>query len=147
MKSLQLDRKSLHYHLAVEYGDMSEFYPCNNICSYLKRVFRGIFFVVVFITIGGVLASLLWADLLGWLIASLQTHTVLNLSPRGLGAIVSNMGIIALFGIKYILDRMNYVRTTRKKKLPTFLSEAYRSFKEKSCIPINFNDLEVEEDS
>jgi hypothetical protein len=144
MRPLELNRTSWHYRLATIYGPMSGHYPREDICSYVRAVLRGVCFVVFLSAIGGVLIGMIYGNLLAWAIASWQYHMLIHMDPPAVAgvAVTSALALAGIFAtIASWVTRKLRSRDRHVSKKPTFIGEAYRSFKEKSCVPIQFPEL------
>lgn len=157
MKPLNIDRGSLLWRLASVYGPMSERYVELNgtdICTYTRAILKGFikFLVILGLSMFGALCV---ADFGAWVVAGLVESFVGPDIPAGITALF--VGFLAiLFGgtfIRLVWDElMEYrYRQRRKKQLengmdpeeepePSFIVEAYRSFKDKYCVPMKFKD-------
>jgi hypothetical protein len=95
---------------------MSTKYPPDNICDYLGHVVRGLLLTILStLLISGVLAFI-YGNLVGWFIASIVLHTL-------------HICLLVGFIIYKVVPNLPNL---------TFIKTAYRSWREKSCVPIKF---------
>lgn len=135
---LTFDSKSLHYKLAL-LGGLSEYDDDSNICEYTRHVMFGMVIVLLIglliAFMGTILANMLFA------IGFSLTYGMLIFSEAAIaGFIVSTIGAI-WFGIWKLHDAADeYRRNTRHepKKPDGFVKHAYKSWKEKYCVKIEF---------
>lgn len=129
MKNFDVSRESWHYNFVSKFDSAPD-----NMCEYIIQVIKGIALVLAigFIA-GGVIAAVL-GDLIGYLFACLVTHTLLPLSEAGM----TEIGILVT--ITAINDKIWTRKFVSKQQSPSFIKQAYRSWKDKYCIKINFKD-------
>lgn len=161
---LELDRKSWHYRLAADYPPHAlKSYDLVNqdICSYTRAVLRGLLFAFGITMVLGFVGSCV-ASFLAWLIVALQYNMLIEDNGLALiGFMFVSAGIIAtiLLGIfSWREDRKYAARQKRREyyeayykehgyypdeapeaaKKPSFIVEAYKAFKQKYCLRVEF---------
>ena len=146
MKHYEIDPDSLHYRLASFYADYNEHYH-RDVCSYWRKVVRG-FFNILFglfalFLVGGSLIhfglGVIFAIFTGapWE-ATWQMGIVLIAILLAVIFIVGGL-ILMLFSWLTSLaigSVKTAVRKAAAKDQPPFIITAYRSIKEKTCIPV-----------
>jgi hypothetical protein len=157
MKQLNIDRGGLLWRLASVYGPMSERYVERNgtdICTYTRAILNG--FIKFLLILGlSMFAALCVADFGAWVVAGLVESFVHPDIPAAIAAVAVAFLAILLGGafIRVAWDElMDYRYQQRRKKQlengmdpeeepePSFIVEAYRSFKDKYCVPMKFKD-------
>jgi len=136
---ITLNRKSWHYWIASNLGDIEDD-EITNICTYLRHIIKGLFVG----TIAGLFASLLTFFLttaayhyLGVLLGIVHRDaTKYEQVGGGIFIVTAIVAAIILIAVK-VQNFMEYAKT---EKDVGFVRTAYRSFKEKTCILINFKD-------
>lgn len=154
MKQFQLNTKSWHYRLAAKYGPMAYRSPCKDICSYSRCVLWGTLIVVICSLITGSVMSIFFSDFLAWAVFCL-IHEYVEISLGGLtGIILAGMfatiitSIILLINfpdstfsrtvVSFFSTVGGYIARSSRPSKSSFLIEAYRRFKEKSCVEVKY---------
>lgn len=131
MKEFVLKKNSWHYKIAnFMHGNAD---CCYDICSYTRRFFIGLFFMVfvttALILIGGVVLFGI-GNIFGWLFLGYQFNPISSIVP-GLA-----LGVVLIVAIEKIKNL--YQNKIISKKEPGFVGLAYRKFKDKTCTRIKF---------
>ena len=141
MKPLLLNRNSWHFRLATVYGSTYADYPREDICSYSGAVLKGFSRVLLFTLLVSIGVSVLYSNLLAWIIICIKLRTFVPMMEIAAISITLHITLIAL-GLATRLYKIlwgSVIKTARKPEpKPTFLSKAYKSWKDKTCVPIDF---------
>jgi len=126
MKPFIVRRSSWHWYLA-NFGTSCH---ADDICAYTREVLAGAWLVALCSTlIGGFTAVL--SDLLGYLLATLFNWSLIE--PRDLTAgTLIVLGVVAVFVTVFLLRE----RVDVNVRAPSFVREAYASWKDKYCVEI-----------
>jgi hypothetical protein len=148
MNAFKINRGSLHYRIAHNYGGYDKDEHRGDICAYTRRILLGMFFIAVII-VAGALAAICVTDLfmaLGFIIFSTG-------SLQGPGIIA--LGVVLAFLVTaayiYAMDKWSEKRRAARyhrremeeagTPLPdSFLSTAYKAWKDKYCMKIELVD-------
>lgn len=162
MKPFIVRRDSLHYRLAVTYGPLHPnfFYHDDvDFCRYVRAVIQGAIKVAL-LTVIACLVAVGIGDTLALGAASLVAWSLISPNwPAGATLVVlSSVICVCLFAASFMLlvelkdtliERMQARREVEaeKPKQPRFLVQAYRSLKEKYCLPVKLADQVNTQDS
>ena len=130
MKTLTFNKNSWHYKLAALNND----WHSTDICSYSKSVIIGLLgCIILFIGAIGYSITVMW-----FLMACLvSVKTGINvIDTQAIAGAVMLFGPFAVFGMFKYLDSP----TSYKKKPDSFITTAYKSYKEKFCVKIEFTE-------
>lgn len=140
MKYTKLNVNSWHYKLAESVG----YDPDNNdICSYTRRVIVGIFCLVALIVFIAATSAAI-SFLLVHMVLGAYFYFAYGLVPAfefffGWGIVIVS-AICAACNLSYLkLKERKYLRDTEEKE-PSFFVTAYRSWKDKFCVKLQFVD-------
>jgi len=160
-KNLTLSTRSWHYRLANVYWVFSpiENFTWPTICSYLWRVLGGL--IVAFcVFIGALAVSFCVLDFALWALVVYQYNVFIDVTETaGVGAVLVLLATVAgliaggtrLVGgsvgdhvamamLSRVVERcLDWMETPSEKSASPFLI-AYRSFKDKVCLKIDFKD-------
>ena len=143
MKPLNFDSTSWHFRLATVYGKGSEGllkYNGIDICSYIRLVLGGM--CVAALTIA--LVTLAMWGVVDLVLVTLAGLTLADMSYLGQLSVtivaVLVVSVIVLAVISIVEERLNRrARQTPELKRPSFIKQAYRSLKNKTCVYVNFD--------
>ena len=140
MKPFVFSKDSWHYWLATEVGNFKDYIENTDICTYTRAVIKGAFWATVAVAVMCGLAYWITITLVWWVVV-LQHGFFDAGGPIVLTAIVVIFGGSALIaeGVPWLYrkarNRIGANVTRREKvKTDTFVTEAYRSWKEKTCV-------------
>jgi hypothetical protein len=143
MEPYTVSSKSWHYHLATFW--ISDFTDKRNItlCTYLWRMLCGSFILVLSLalTLSFVIAlgeSLFYE--FRWLLQLLIQHEHTTFPQQGLIALGGTLGVLVL-GAFRLLSYLNGLRKPARRvpKDPSFLRQAYDSWKNKYCVRVRID--------
>lgn len=139
VKPFTLNKKSWHYVLANRFTvcGVSEYYE--DICSYTRKVFVGIFWATITFAISLlVLASSV--DFLVWVFVTIKEGIFFAPDNKAiLGITITGLIILGLvmFGFIKTIDAFKKF-TGKQNSIPSFIALAHHSFKDKFCVKITF---------
>jgi hypothetical protein len=144
---IQLNRKSWHFWLASKFGDYCYSEPeYQNVCTYTRCFLKGliVFIISTILTVfmGAIFLGLpLFA--LGWLIGYMFGFFSLFDPKSRLADTVFSGFLLSLMWIVFgiIFGIVKFWKNGKKfaaVKQPSFLKVAYRSWKDKYCIKVEF---------
>jgi len=143
MKSITFNRNSLHYRLATVYGSYDGSWDCDkNFCTYSKSVFRG-FLLTLVIVIAGVMLLAPQINMLIWLAVRLPSQKLIP--PDEINSFIIGATFIAIEivgGLLVLKFKLGDSKTYISNIIPTtpsFIKTWYQSFKDKTCVKIDFN--------
>lgn len=142
MKPQTYSKKSLHYRLAHVYAKCYEWdLQYMNICEYTRKVLFGFFLAILLsFVVGGVLGG--FTDFLIWFYVALTTGQYVELHSVGIFGVSIVVGSLVLVGSAMLKDKYHSYKRHKviheQPKPPSFIAEAYRSFKDKVCFKVNF---------
>lgn len=146
---MKISKKSWHYEIISRWGEISNVYTQNgksNICLYLKGLLAGLFNLVL-IAIMSTIGLLSVIIPIEYLIASLTTgYFGSTIGYKGiiLADVFLIVGIamytFSLIGLILFLVHTSYKKLTNKVRINknSLIVNAYKSFKDKVCIIIDF---------
>lgn len=149
MKTLEFSSNSWHYTFAARGG----YWPASqDFCQYVRCVIWG------FIKLVGIACMIFGAiycvgDYIAWVVECINTRSFVKIDPftdpwtigRTITSVVLYL-FITIVAIAYailIADYYQESRSTSKQVVeekPSFIAEAYRSFKDKVCFRVTFKD-------
>lgn len=132
MRELEYKRQGIIWRLASTYGPLHEFETETDICTYWRAVLKGSFLVAL-LTLLAVTISAGVADFGAWLAAMVVCQ--LYIAPE-IGAFV----VSVLFGFAIIACTVGgafYLKQKTGVHAPRFMTEAYASWKDKTCVKVN----------
>lgn len=148
MVALLLDSKSWHFRLATVYGTMRAAYPDEDLCSYVKSVLKGLLLVLFLVILGGGILGFLMGNTISWIVASSVLGIIIEPNPQA-AASIDILGVSLFWYILHTIDN-KYPKDLRWTKkyitAPSFIREAYSSFKEKTCVRLSFLNIKKEDD-
>ena len=128
MKPIEISTDSWHYRLISKYD-----FPDTEICGYTKQL-------IMFLIVTAMLVVLLMVfvymtgDAIAWLIACIVNQQLIPIGEPAIGF----FAVVIFFLIPYTISRVQLKRLSEGKTEPSFISQAYRSWKEKYCVRIEF---------
>ncbi len=163
MKPITLDKNSWLYKLVCIFSNYESYYTPKNICDYGKAILGTICAIAFILVLSGILGIIPTSFLLCGTpeAACFKAYPVWQLLLSFLGTGIVTVAVIGstILGIAILLDRRKerladeleakleamteeeereYWANKRKPKPPGALKLWYRSFKDKTCIPIEF---------
>lgn len=150
MTPITIDKKSFHYKLAHGVG-YREWHDSNDICSYSRHVVLGGLvglFVLTMITLLTIFVSYLLVSM-GLTLYFAIFHGVLIPDDFALAGFMlltfAALYLLAIWGYKLISRGYNKVTNIIETKEDTFVSNAYRAYKDKFCVKLQFISEESDE--
>jgi len=156
MKPLNFNKNSWHFRLVTKmklyeapyqkdiWGDGSEVYTLGDsadICTYSKRVALAIFWVAIGVAFLTLISMMMIDVLLGVYFSIMMGQWFFSeLGLTGLFTLSALLMFVVIFQSFQALDRWkekNYYYN-KSHKSDTFFSNAYKSWKNKFCVPIKF---------
>ena len=143
MKPFVFNKDSWHYWLATELTSFGKFKTETNICEYTRAVLKGAFWAAVGLAVA--LGLIYWVVItIVWWVVVLQHGFFHEPLPIVLSSIVGIFGVSALIGTgvpwlwKKARRKLYDSRQAKREKVKTdnFITEAYRSWKEKTCVRV-----------
>ena len=155
MKALNFNKNSWHYRLVKwlklyeapyekdVWGDGSElrtYGDSADICTYSKKVVLALFLISIGIAFFVIVSNIAIHTLLGIYFSILAGRWFFTESGN-VGAILFTTAVLWI-GIYLSVTAISDARRQKvvKKKHDTFISNAYKSWEDKFCLPINFNE-------
>lgn len=146
MKQYTIKSTSLLYRLAHVYADYNDYFH-KDICSYARKVIRGFFNImgglILFFIAGGSLVHTglgIWFTLFHglpwqstWQMAPVILAAMLAVVVAGL---MAALYVIAVVGGSAAKAIQSGITQAAAKEQPPFFITAYRSFKQKTCVPV-----------
>lgn len=152
MKSLSVNKNSWHYKLAKQGGYISAYDELSDICSYSRKVLMSALLHLFLVVLGiGVTAflSVVIVDTLFSIGFSLYYGAYIFTAAGEAGTAVSCMVIMG-YGVYLSCNRIDnwfkrrrdiaYENRFNPKQPDGFLKTLYKSYKEKYCVRIQFED-------
>ena len=143
MKPFVFNKDSWHYWVATELTSFSKFKTETNICEYTRAVLKGAFWAAVGLAVA--LGLIYWVVItLVWWVVVLQHGFFDASAPIILSAIVGifSVGALVAEGVPWLWKKARRKlydsQQTKREKVKTdnFITEAYRSWKEKTCVRV-----------
>lgn len=140
MKTFQLKKDSWHHRLAATYGPMNTWTDSTNICSYAMSVFGGATWIVMLLAMRGLLIGIPVGDFIGWILAMSKIGVwIVPEEPAWIIYVaLGSISVLILVGI--LIYSVYAIKTkyfpAKENDEPGFISQAYTSFKQKSCHKI-----------
>ena len=138
MKTIKINRKSWHYHIAQTYTDGNAEWT-SSLCEYNTKVIMGfvsILCIIFFTSIAGVmLLSPIFYGIL---------YLIYGMSPEGSGEICVVFGgfsyllIIGFYVAHLITERRVEMAENGIQIKDSYISAAWKSFKNKVCVKVGF---------
>lgn len=144
MKPLVFNKESWHYWLATEMGSFNKYRSDSNICEYTRTVLKG---VVIACGVAAILLALTYWILitLVWWAVVIQYGFIWETGPMALSIVIILVGMVVgvTNGIPWLYRRARRavferlsVGDHKKVKTDTFITKAYRSWKDKTCVRV-----------
>lgn len=132
MRELQYQKRGIIWRLASTYGPLHEFETETDICTYWRAVLKGSFLAML-LTALAMLVSAGVADFGAWLVAMVSAGAYID--PQ-VGAFVVSvvLGFVAVAGV---VGGTFYLKQKTGVHAPRFMTEAYASWKDKTCVKVN----------
>ena len=145
MKPFVFNKDSWHYWLATDVGNFSKYRDDSNICEYTRAVIKGAMNVTLIAAVA--LALVYWITItIVWWVVILQYGFFEATGPIVLSATtgILTVAILIMEGIPWAYRKgKRVVYDMRHKdgyrapvKVDNFLTRAYRSWKEKTCVRV-----------
>lgn len=136
MKPFTINKNSWHYRLANEYGGLERWE--DDFCSYSRRVGLGLCAALLLSAVCSLLLYPL-VDLAIWAYFRMFVDPVDMSTAAEIFCIIAAVLLLALaIGVFGSLREMYVESRPRVKKEPSFLTLAYRKFKDKTCVRVNY---------
>jgi hypothetical protein len=140
MKTVKVNKKSWHYQLAdMGANPYSVKTQANDFCSYIRLVFKGIFFYFLIIVFGSLFAYIMLVEPMMWAISGFD-----RLFLEGNDAIKFGTGCwaivvfcVTMFFISEWSDKRKRIRAENPSE-PSFVAVAYDSIKNKICFKVDY---------
>lgn len=148
MFKLKLSKKSLHYRIATVYGNFQEWNTQTDLCEYTHQVIRGSIFILLITVLCCGIFGFLGGSFLAWVVWMIVNGTTIAASPESFGGMVLFVGmtgiltllLISAIDCPEITDKLNLkVRKFKKAQDKWFIVQAYRNFKDKTCVLIELD--------
>lgn len=143
MKPFVFSRDSWHYWLAKDVGNFRSYRTESNICEYTRAVLKGAMIVIA--VAASALAMLYWITItLVWWVVVLQHGFFEATGPIVLSLVVGIFGsaILIMEGLPWLFKKARRKLydarggSHRAVKTDTFITKAYRSWKDKTCVKV-----------
>jgi hypothetical protein len=141
LKTINLNAKSWHYFLAVTIGGFQS--DSGDFCSYVRWVIAGAIALAFITTAVGIMAgiALLGAFGIGYALVHLLFGIAMFNNPIILICSIITSVVITFFALMlivgYLKDKWN--NREQVEKPDSFVKSAYKSFKDKVCFKVDFN--------
>ena len=137
MKTITWKTTSLFFQLAADYGPMYRSNPCEDICSYTRAVAMGVLGVLFRIALFSLVVVITLGGLIPW-VAFMLMHGLVEIGPLATVNVILD-GVFSIFALliygEYLMKQHGL---NVEIKPPSFVKEAYRSFKDKTCVQVEF---------
>lgn len=139
---INLSKKSWHYEIVNRYCD--DYYDSSDLCSYARGVMSALAKLLLLSIVGALIFGYGFGDLFAWIAAVIKTAAWIEPNPVTIfvGGIILILSILfcgvaltALFHTSKVAKKVSAVMTPAED---SFLVQAYRGFKDKTCVRINF---------
>lgn len=143
MKTINLKAKSWHYFLAVTMGNFDP--DSGDFCSYVRNVILGLVFTIAISAVLGGIGSSLLAGVLNIVLLAYHfimgtAYTAPSFMMFGTALLCAISVVMALAsGAIFVKNRLQERKYANADKPDSFLKSAYKSFKEKVCFKVNFD--------
>lgn len=138
MEETVFSKNSLWYRFATVYGWMTTApWQTYSICAFVRHVVWGMFLATTVAVVIGLFVGATIGDFGAWIVASIVAGQLLQPDEGAiititLAAVVC--GLVAWYWAATIREKF----TTVPAKQPGFVSQAYTSWKEKTCFRVRF---------
>lgn len=142
MKPFNVNTNSWHYKIATIPGDGVR-YKCQSVCDYVKSFSGGFILFTLFCAFILGLATLL-GNLIVCVVRWLVWHIPFNVAAASTAMFLCILIIVVggAFGIHRLSKWKTKRRVINSRKEPGFISVAYKSLRDKVCIPVTFDGRE-----
>ncbi len=157
MDTFKVKLSSWHYHIASNYGSLSQWELDNgrlDFCSYSRSVMKGLLLALL---ISSLITLLLIpiTFVLSWLAVSLVTSTWVTPNSDDMGFWIGTvelviMGLLTLLTFGFLAHeklKENNIRLFPKVSPPGFIVQAYDGFKNKYCIRVEVEQKGSDQDN
>lgn len=143
MKPFVFSKDSWHYWLAKEVGNFNEYIENTDVCTYTRAVINGAFWAMVAVAI--ICALTYWVTItLVWWVVIIQHGFFEASGPLVLSAILVIFGFSGAVGngVPWLFRKARRKLYDSRKgsrevvKTDTFITQAYRSWTEKTCVRV-----------
>lgn len=141
MKPFVFSKNSWHYWLASEFGSL-RVWEYDDICTYTRAVLRGMFWgSVVFAILLG-LAYWLLITIVWWVVVLqygfLEVPSAITMTVM---IFIATVSVAVNYSVKWLKRTIHNNKSGRiETKDPGFITKAYRSWKDKTCVSISFTE-------
>jgi hypothetical protein len=131
MRELEYQKRGVIWRLASTYGPLHSFETETDICTYWRAVLKGSFLVAL-LTMWAMMVSAGVADFGAWLVAmvSFRMYIIPEVGAFVIGAILGVSSIAGMIVGTFYLKKSGV-------HAPQFMTEAYTSWKDKTCVKVN----------
>jgi ABC-type phosphate transport system permease subunit len=149
LKTINLNKKSWHYWVATTVGSFKP--SSSDFCKYVRHVILGslllaFFSIVVAVVVGFLGGGLINIGILVWDFLSRTPYTITNAFMQA-GSLVlcmiSAAGIVGalIYFAKSAYDERKWANEIANTNKPdSFVKNAYKTFRNKACFKVNFNE-------
>lgn len=137
MTPFVIDKKSWHYRLVAKYNS-SHLWHCVDLCTYARVVLVTLLAMSLFATMTIGFIGLVFGDTIAWIVACLVTGEFLPLGV-GVGTLVVGIGVLVALAVWFAISEWY---DDRRYNNPSAIMLAYRSWKDKYCAKIVFEDMQ-----
>lgn len=140
MKSLKFNRKSWHYELA-KHGGYDDSYK-SDICEYTKAILKGIFSLFILLSAFALITFVVIDMAFGIVFSIISGMWLMGVAGMtGIVILVLGSFVFSLFAISEYIGNWNAGRRYKASGQPdSFVTHAYKSWKNRFCAKITFID-------
>lgn len=145
MKTINLKAKSWHYFLAVKLGNFNP--NSGDFCSYVRNVLFGLVLGSMFAAVVGFLGAIAMGAIVNvslylyhWIVGTAYVaNAFAQFATIATGVILLAIGFI--FGSLVVREKLDDRKMAKAalNEPDSFLKSAYKSFKDKVCFKVNFD--------
>lgn len=136
MKTVEYRKKSLHYRLATEYGNLDPWDNTSDICTYIKSLAFGFCLVCVIIVAGSMVMAAMLSPL-PWILVLIITHT--GIEPSDTVTIVLYLYFTSgCMGLLYWFWTLITNTSIKQVVSNSIVGHCYDSIHNKICFKITF---------
>lgn len=141
MKPFIINKDSWHHHIASTFGGWTNCYG-EDFCSYVRHVFGGVCLIFLLIVIGSILGTGLIHLVLGAIFSAIY-HAYLFTMAGEMALVILLLGVgatVILWAFHFVGYLVRLIRKEAEGSTPGFVKQAYRSYKEKYCMDVSYED-------
>ncbi len=141
MKTLKFNTKSWHYQLATKIANYNPGYNDEDLCTYTRHVLGALLILMVGVA-GVAIVGLLASHMILGIIFSIMYKTFMFTEFGVIGLILSTI-ILLMFSVIYTTKYLERRKAAKYRggyvpKPDNFIKHAYKSWKDKFCVKIDF---------